>query len=140
GKNSARSGESEKISMTAPVTMQAVPEKIAMTTPVTSTREGEEWRVQFIMPKEYTLDTLPFPDDPAVTLREVPRSYYAVLRFSGLVSEKKRALKTGELLQWAAHRGITTIGNPSLARYDPPWTLPFLRRNEVRIQYDPNTE
>ncbi|MDP5053840.1 MAG: heme-binding protein [Congregibacter sp.] len=137
GKNSVQSGESEKVAMTAPVTMQAVPQKIAMTTPVTSTRDGEQWRVHFVMPSEYTMDTLPVPDNPEVTLREVPGSYFAVLRFSGLVSEKKRADKTDELLRWLKERDVAVVGEPSLARYNPPWTLPFLRRNEVMIEYLP---
>lgn len=138
GKNSARSGEAEKISMTAPVTMQAVPEKIDMTTPVTTEKVGEQWRVHFVMPSEYTMDTLPVPDNPAVTLREIPGAHYAVLRFSGLVSEKKRAAKITELQEWVRERDITTAGSPELARYNPPWTLPFLRRNEVMIRYQTN--
>ncbi|EED32876.1 soul heme-binding protein [gamma proteobacterium NOR5-3] len=135
GKNSARSGEAEKISMTAPVTLQAVPEKIDMTTPVTTEKVGEQWRVHFVMPSEYSMDTLPVPDNPAVRLREVPQAHYAVLRFSGLVNEKKRAAKIAELRQWLKARNITAVGAPELARYNPPWTLPFLRRNEIMIQY-----
>ena len=135
GKNSAPSGDSEKIAMTAPVTMQAVSAEIAMTTPVTSSQIDGEWRVQFVMPRGYTLDTLPVPDDTRVTLREVPRSHYAVLRFSGLVSEKKRAAKTKDLMVLVQDRDLRVMGVPLLARYDPPWTLPFLRRNEVMIQY-----
>ena len=137
GKNSAPSGDSEKIAMTTPVTMQAVPQKIAMTIPVTSTAVGDQWRVQFVMPSEYSMDTLPIPDDPTVTLREVPGAHYAVLRFSGLVSDKKRAAKTADLIAWVNERKISVVGEPSLARYDPPWTLPFLRRNEVIVQYRP---
>lgn len=145
GKNSVQSGESDKVAMTAPVTMQPVSKKIAMTTPVTSTpafntSDGEQWRVHFVMPSEYSMSTLPVPDNPQVILREVPGSYFAALRFSGLVSDKKRAERTAELLRWVKERNITVIGEPSLARYNPPWTLPFLRRNEILIQYIPEAE
>ncbi|WOJ94034.1 heme-binding protein [Congregibacter variabilis] len=135
GKNSSRTGEAQKISMTTPVTMQAAPEKINMTSPVTTERVGERWRIHFVMPSEYSMETLPIPDNPAVTLREVPATHYAVLRFSGLVGEKKRAVKIAELQQWLAKKNISPTGSPELARYDPPWTLPFLRRNEILIQY-----
>jgi hypothetical protein len=68
-------------------------------------------------------------------LREVPASNYAVIRFSGLAGEAKTAAKTTDLLAWLESRGVTPIGKPELARYNPPWTLPFLRRNEVMIEY-----
>ena len=135
GNNTSRAGGNEKISMTAPVTMKPKSEKISMTAPVSMEQAGEQWRVHFVMPSQYTLDTLPKPNNPAVRLREVPAGNYAVIRFSGLVSEKKRAAKTEELMTWLDSRGITPIGQPELARYNPPWTLPFLRRNEIVVTY-----
>jgi hypothetical protein len=98
-------------------------------------RSAGKWRVHFVMPSEYTLDTLPRPNNPAVTLREVPAHNYAVIRFSGLAGENKVAAKAVELKAWLEGRGIEPLGNPQLARYNPPWTLPFLRRNEVMIPY-----
>ena len=135
GNNTSREGGNEKISMTAPVTMEPESEKISMTAPVSMEQTGDQWRVHFVMPSQYTLDTLPKPNNPAVRLREVPASNYAVIRFSGLVGEKKRAAKTAELMTWLASKGITPTGQPELARYNPPWTLPFLRRNEVMVAY-----
>lgn len=135
GNNTSRAGGNEKISMTAPVTMEPSSEKISMTAPVSMEQIREQWRVHFVMPSQYTLDTLPKPNNPAVRLREVPASNYAVIRFSGLVGEKKRAAKTEEQLTWLDSKGITPIGQPELARYNPPWTLPFLRRNEVMVAY-----
>ena len=120
GNNTSRAGGNEKISMTAPVSIE---------------QTGEQWRVHFVMPSQYNLDTLPKPNNPAVSLREVPASNYAVIRFSGLVGEKKRAAKTVELMKWLDSKGITPIGQPELARYNPPWTLPFFRRNEVMVAY-----
>lgn len=139
GKNATPSGASEKIDMTTPVSMQAEPVKIAMTTPVTSTPAGEQWRVHFVMPGEYSMDTLPVPKNSAVTLRAIPSQHYAALRFSGLVSDAKREQKIEALLRWLDEQNIEAVGEPSLARYNPPWTLPFLRRNEVMVRYIPES-
>ena len=135
GNNTSRTGGSEKISMTAPVTMEPKSEKISMTTPVSMEQTGEQRRMHFVMPGQYTLTTLPKPNNPAVTLREVPQSNYAVIRFSGLAGEEKVATKTAELMAWLKGKGISPAGKPELARYNPPWTLPFLRRNEVMVAY-----
>jgi len=156
GNRSVRAGgASEKIEMTAPVTVQPSPapgtapaspdapaERIAMTAPVTVQRQdgatpapGQpgRWRVQFTMPREWTLATLPRPNDTAVVLREVPAMRQAVLGFSGLAGEEAVREATEALLAWVAARGLAPLGAPQLARYDPPWTLPFLRRNEVMV-------
>ncbi|MDP3087889.1 MAG: heme-binding protein [Methylotenera sp.] len=140
GNNTSRAGSSEKISMTAPVTMvpkadKAISEKISMTAPVTMQQSAGQWRMYFVMPSQYTLSTLPTPNNAAVTLRELPETRAAVLRFSGLAGEEKIAKKTEELLAWLKRKNISPIGTPELARYNPPWTLPFLRRNEVMVEY-----
>jgi hypothetical protein len=135
GDNKSRAGGNEKISMTAPVTMEPKSEKISMTIPVSMEQTGGQWRMHFVMPNQYTLDTLPKPNNPAVTLREVPSSNYAVIRFSGFASETKTATKTADLMAWLDSKDITPIGKPELARYNPPWTLPFFRRNEIMMEY-----
>ena len=135
GNNASRSGESQKISMTAPVSMVPKLEKISMTAPVNMEQSEKQWRMQFFMPSQYTMDNLPKPNNPAVTLRTLPASTFAVLRFSGLAGEEKTADKTADLLAWLKDRGIKPTGEPVLARYNPPWTLPFLRRNEVMVAY-----
>ena len=135
GNNTSSSGLNEKISMTAPVTMEPGSETIKMTAPVSMERTDAKWRVHFVMPSQYTLDTLPKPNNPAVTLREVPASNYAVIRFSGFAGEDKIARKTADLMAWLDSKSITPTGKPQLARYNPPWTLPFLRRNEVLVAY-----
>ena len=136
GNNRAQSGASEKIAMTAPVTVEPKTEKIAMTAPVTVQQGSGKWRVYFVMPSQYTLETLPTPNNPKVMLREVPSRKVAVVRFSGLAGESKTASKTKELLAWLATRQLKPISTPELARYNPPWTLPFLRRNEVMVEYN----
>jgi hypothetical protein len=134
GNNLAAKGTgSEKVAMTAPVTMEADAEKIAMTAPVTMESAGNRYRMHFVMPSKYTMDTLPRPRDSRVKLREIPAHRMAVIRFSGLAGEEKVKEKTGDLLAWMKAEGLTPAGAPQLARYDPPWTLPFWRRNEVMI-------
>jgi hypothetical protein len=135
GNNTSRIGGNEKISMTAPVTMEPETEKINMTAPVSMAQTGVQWRVHFVMPGGYTLDTLPKPNNMSVTLREIPARNYAVIRFSGFAGDDKVAAKTTDLMAWLDSKGIVPDGSPELARYNPPWTLPFLRRNEVMVAY-----
>ena len=144
GNNTAPTGGSSKISMTAPVTMQpnnkksdSESQKIAMTAPVSMQQDDGKWRVQFTMPSQYTMQTLPKPNNPNITITEVPAQTYGVIKFSGLAGSKKVATKTEELQSWMQTQSLTITGEPELARYNPPWTLPFLRRNEVMIAYKP---
>ena len=129
GNNSPR----QKIAMTAPVTQQAG-EKIAMTAPVSQQASGSIWRIRFIMPSNYTLETLPTPNNPSVKLIEVPAERIAAIRFSGLAGEDSIARHRKLLLEHLARRGLTVHGEPTLAFYNPPWTLPFLRRNEILVK------
>ena len=130
---------SEKIAMTAPVVAEPVDrsQKIAMTAPVSIQQTKDKWRVQFTMPSQYTLQTLPKPNNPNIEIVEVPAQTYGVMKFSGLAGAEKVAAKTKELQSWMQGRNLTITGKPELARYNPPWTLPFLRRNEVMIAYQP---
>ncbi|WP_223808469.1 heme-binding protein [Psychrobacter sp. YGAH215] len=122
GNNSAANGKIRKISMTAPVSIQQTKDK---------------WRVQFTMPSQYTLQTLPKPNNPNIEIVEVPAQTYGVIKFSGLAGTEKVAAKTKELQSWMQGQNLTITGKPELARYNPPWTLPFMRRNEVMIAYQP---
>jgi hypothetical protein len=124
----------QSIAMTAPV-VQARPsgESIPMTTPVTQTVASGAWLVRFVMPRAYVLDALPTPNDPRVRLGPVPPSKFAVVRFSGLASEVDVARRTTELEAFMASRHLRAVGPASLARYNPPWTPWFMRRNEVMI-------
>ena len=135
-------GQNERIAMTAPVVAEAQSnaEKIAMTAPVSiepKNAEGsnmagaQRWRIHFVMPRQYTLATLPKPLNPQVQLREIPAKTFAALTYSGINTENKVQEKTEQLLNWLKSQKIETLGKPQLARYNPPWTLPFLRRNEI---------
>ena len=113
-------------------------QKIAMTAPVTVERVNltEQWRVQFVMPRAYTMSRLPHPVNEAVILREVPEKRYAVLVFDWFAGEEKAEEKARELLAWIASKNLHAIAPFQLARYNPPWTLPFFRRNEILIEIE----
>ena len=148
GNNTAPSGKSSKISMTAPVTIQPESmsseenkdsdesQKIAMTAPVSMQQADGKWRVQFTMPSQYTMQSLPKPNNPDITITELPVQTYGVIKFSGLAGSNKVAEKTEALQSWMQSQNLKIIGTPELARYNPPWTLSFMRRNEVMIRYE----
>jgi len=129
GANRARA----KVAMTAPVSQAPVGEKIAMTAPVGQERRSGRWAVSFMMPAAYTRETLPEPDDPRVVLRAVPARRMAAVRYSGTWSEKRYAQHRAALESWLAKKGLTAAGDPVWARYNPPFTPWFLRRNEILI-------
>lgn len=122
----------QKLQMTAPVS-QSTSEKIAMTAPVSMHREGELYRITFMMPSKHTLETLPEPINPDVRLREVPAALVAAIRYSGTWSEQRYEAHRTELESWIDSRGWTTTGEPIFARYDPPFKPWFMRRNEILI-------
>jgi len=125
--------KSQSISMTAPVSQEALSEKIPMTAPVTQERKGEKWRITFLMPSDYTLETLPEPLDERVRLRQTPSRLMAALRYSGTWSSQRYEEKEALLREMIKTRGLTQIGVPVWARYDPPFMPWFMRRNEVLI-------
>lgn len=127
-------GSKQKVAMTAPVSQSpAGSKKIAMTAPVSSTPGNDGWVVRFFMPAEWTMDTLPTPDDDRVTLTEVPAETVAVLRFSGGRSRDDVEPQMAALTEALRAHGIEMLGEPMTWFYDPPWTLPPLRRNEVVV-------
>jgi effector-binding domain-containing protein len=123
----------EKVAMTAPVSQQPQGEKIAMTAPVAQQRVQERWAVSFMMPASYTLETLPTPEDPEVALRQVPARRMASVRYSGSWSEKGYRRNLGQLESWMRGKGLAMGGDPVWARYNSPFTLWFLRRNEILV-------
>ena len=132
GDNRAR----DKVAMTAPVSQEPVGEKIKMTAPVGQQLVQERWAVSFMMPASYTLETLPEPEDPKITLRQVPARRIATVRYSGFWSEKNYLRYKLELESWIHEQGLTIVGDPIWARYNPPFTPWFLRRNEILIPVD----
>jgi SOUL heme-binding protein len=130
----------KKIAMTAPVAQQEGA-RIAMTAPVsqqeTPDRGPSTWVIQFMMPAEYTRETLPEPVDPAIRFREVPARRVAVLRYSGTWSEERYLEKLAELKGAMEKAHLRAVGEPVWARYDPPFMPWFLRTNEIQVETAP---
>lgn len=129
GNNTAR----QNIQMTAPVVQTPEGEKIKMTSPVSQQQINETWAVSFMMPASYTLESLPEPKDATVLLRQVPAQQMAALRYSGSWNKKSYTRHKDELLAWMQKNDLQAQGEPIWARYNPPFTLWFLRRNEILI-------
>ncbi len=125
----------KKLPMTAPVGIEASgPVKIPMTAPVGQSLGPDGYQVWFVMPKGETLETLPKPTNPEVRIRCIEARTVAVLRYSGSWSESRYEAKKAELLNWIKKEKMVSVGTPLLARYNSPFTLWFLRRNEVQIE------
>ena len=118
GKNQNAKGESEKIAMTAPVTMEA---------------QNQQWRLQFVMPQGMALGTLPKPVDASVQLRELPGQRMAAVRFIGLTTATSIEHQTQLLKDWLGRNNLAFDDRPQVARYNDPFTLPWNRRNEILI-------
>lgn len=123
----------QEIAMTAPVAQEKASEEIAMTAPVSQRSEGASWAVSFMMPSSYTMDTIPSPTNPAVTIREIPPHRMAAVRYSGRWTEANYQEHLGQLNAWIEAQGLDVIGAPVWARYNAPFSLWFLRRNEILI-------
>jgi len=137
GKNQAnQTYKSAKIAMTSPVS-QTRSEKIPMTSPVTAEASGSVWKIRFTMPSQYSLPTLPQPKDDRIKLFEVPGERIAAIRFSGVATAKDMEKKAEELETFLIKHNMKSSGEAVYAYYNPPWTLPFLRRNEVLLKAGP---
>jgi hypothetical protein len=124
----------KSIAMTAPVVQARAPtETIATNAPSVRTHSADEWTVRFLMPRAYSIESLPTPNDPGIELKTLPPSRFAVVKFSGLARSRDVARKITELRAFASAHRLQPENTSSLARYNPPWTLWFMRRNEVLI-------
>lgn len=125
GNNSTKQKEaespSESIAMTAPVLQQ-------------STKKSDEWNVRFVMPEAYTLSTLPTPNKKEVKLIKIPAKRFVAIRFSGSHTDENMAEHQAQLEAYIKQEKLRTRGKPVFAFYNPPWTLPFLKRNEVMFE------
>jgi len=125
----------QDIAMTAPVQQQAN-KKISMTAPVQQQSSGEAWKVSFVMPAEYSLEVLPKPNNEDIKLKEIPEKQFIAIQFSGTNSSNNIARHEALLMQHIEESKIKTVGSLKYAFYNPPWTLPFMRRNEIMIEID----
>jgi len=130
--------QQQDIAMTAPVSQQATAARIDMTAPVSqqktaATDGAESWDVSFLLPPQYTPETAPLPTNPDVKLRTLPAMRMAAVRFSGFWSEENFASWQQELETWVIQQGWEVTGDATWARYNPPFTPWFMRRNEVLL-------
>ena len=126
-----------KIAMTAPVSQQRDGEKIAMTAPVGQEAVSNQWAITFTMPTNLTLATLPSPTDEKVRLRAIPARRMAAVRYSGTWSQKRYERNLARLRDWMKTNGLIAAGEPVWARYNPPFTPWFMRRNEILVPITP---
>jgi len=122
------------IAMTTPVQQKPPSEKIDMTAPVQRNETEEGWRVAFMLPSSFTMDTAPTPTNNEISLRLIPKQLMAVIRYSGRWTERNFNRHKEQLLESLEESNIKTIGVAESAAYDAPYVLPFLRRNEVMIE------
>jgi hypothetical protein len=130
---SGNNSSQESVKMTAPVTQQSgeMSERIAMTAPVMQEQGEDSYLVSFMLPGNYTSDTVPAPLDSSVLIVKKKRKKIAVLRFAGYATEEKIKIKQARLKEILQMDGYQTGSSFHLALYNPPWTPPFMRRNEV---------
>ena len=121
------------ISMTAPV-QQKENQKIAMTAPVQQQSTGKSWQMSFVMPSKYSMDSLPVPNNNRVRLKEILTKKFVVIEFSGTNSNENVTEHENQLMNYIEANQIKINGSPKYAFYNPPWSLPFLRRNEVMVE------
>ena len=129
GNNTAK----QSIDMTAPVSQEADGQKIDMTSPVGQQSVNGRWAVSFMMPESSSYETLPKPNNSDVVLKQVPERYIASIEYSGFWSETSYKENKNKLQAWISKNGYQVIDEPIWARYNDPFTLWFLRRNEILI-------
>jgi hypothetical protein len=132
-----KNDKNKKMSMTSPVVFgpNKSEEKISMTAPVIHNVTENGLEMAFKMPSVFSLNELPRPDDSRITFEEIPSHIVATIRYSWVSSERSNQEKAQELRKWLeAQNDYEIVSIPKFAGYDPPWTLPFLRRNEVLVE------
>lgn len=124
-----------KVSMTSPVAIKEESKNIAMTSPVTLIQGKEVYTMGFSMPSIYTLDSLPIPIDKRITFRRVEAKLFASHRFSWLSSKSRNESKARELKSWLKNLEKYNYEDSYIyAGYNPPWTIPFFKRNEILVE------
>ena len=124
--------------MTAPVEISSQGDLFDIEEPLIEEGLNNNWLVNFIMPASYSLQDLPKPNNNDVSIIEIPKETYAVVVFSGLVRADSYNEKIKLLNEFIVAQKLEPIGPIKIARYNPPWTLPFFRRNELMVKISPN--
>lgn len=128
--------QKQEIAMTTPVFRTAVGPIETLSTAIQGTSETNQWLMSFVMPAKFALTTLPQPSDPLVMLKSIPAKKVATLRYSGSLNQARIAEYSQILIAWLDERDIKHLSSPRSAAYDPPWTIPSLRRNEIHIDIE----
>jgi hypothetical protein len=126
----------QSLVMTAPVIQERQAETLAMTAPVLQQKSGTVWLMAFVLPTGYSVSTAPIPNDKAITIKELPAKKVAVIRYTGSLCESGIEKNADTLINWLNQHDIKMLSPARSAAYDPPWTLPFLRLNEVHIDIE----
>ena len=126
----------QTLAMTAPVIQEQQTETLAMTAPVIQQKSEDRWLMAFVLPKGYSITTAPIPNDKAVTIKELTDKKVAVVQYTGSLCESGIEKNAGTLSIWLNQQGFKALSPARSAAYDPPWTLPFLRHNEVHIDIE----
>ena len=124
---------SKEVEMTIPVTQSA---EIEMTVPVTQSKTGSRMSMKFFLPRQYSKQNAPEPNDERIKIIDLPEEYFAVISYSGFASELNFDEHCAELQAALDEDGIITKGPPVKATYNSPFTPPFLRRNEAMYSID----
>lgn len=118
-------------------TSQAQPQlgtKIAMTAPVQQQLVKNSWQVSFVMPSEYSLKSLPIPHNDSISIIRASPRQFIVITFSGTASDNNLRQQEERLMEFINTNDLSVTGTPKYAFYNPPWTLPFMRRNEIMLE------
>jgi hypothetical protein len=138
---SGKNQGNRKIDMTAPVLARSdnneSGEKLEMTAPVVASPVNNGWTFAFVLPAGYTLDNAPIPTSPEISIKVVDSRRVAALEYTGSWDERLFSNQSKNLYAWISENKLKAVSEPRVAGYDPPWTLPFLRRNEVLIDVGP---
>ncbi|MCX7082713.1 MAG: heme-binding protein [Methylococcales bacterium] len=126
----------QTLAMTAPVIQKQQTETLAMTAPVIQQKSENRWLMAFVLPKDYSITTAPIPNDKAVTIKELTDKKVAVVQYTGSLCESSIEKNADTLSIWLNQQGFKALSPARSAAYDPPWTLPFLRHNEVHIDIE----
>jgi len=126
----------QSLAMTAPVIQEQQTETLAMTAPVIQQKSEDRWLMAFVLPKGYSVATAPIPNDKAVVIKELPAKKVAVIQYTGSLCESGIEKNADILTIWLNQQGHKALSPARSAAYDPPWTLPFLRHNEVQIDIE----
>ncbi|MFN0060388.1 MAG: SOUL family heme-binding protein [Planctomycetota bacterium] len=122
------------VDMTTPVFVEKQGAPLRVAQPMLAEETATGWRMSFVLPKEFTLATAPQPNDPLIQLRALSGATVASLRFSGRMNEQRISEHARQLEAWLPTQSLSASSPIRSAAYDPPFTLPFLRRNEVQVE------